>query len=58
MSRPQKMHKPLKGGFNNILASVAMGKGTAKRAARKAMFERPSVKASEPKLPSNEKKNS
>ena len=43
------MHKPLKGGFNNILAAVAMGKGTAKQAAKKAM-EDASVKASEPKL--------
>lgn len=36
MSRPQKLHKPLKGGFNEILGAVAMGKGNAKRAANKA----------------------
>jgi hypothetical protein len=36
MSRPQKMHKPLKGDFNEILAAVALGKGTAKRVAPKA----------------------
>ncbi len=52
MSRPRKMHKPLKGGFNNILASVAMGKGTAKRAAQKTATDATSVKASQPKLKS------
>ncbi|MGA2540965.1 MAG: hypothetical protein ABSG78_05320 [Verrucomicrobiota bacterium] len=35
MSRPRKMHKPLKGGFNEILAAVAMGSGAGKRAALK-----------------------
>jgi hypothetical protein len=39
MSRPQKMHKPLKGDFNEILAAVALGKGSAKRAASKARRE-------------------
>jgi hypothetical protein len=29
------MHKPLKGGFNEILAAVALGKGHAKRVAPK-----------------------
>jgi hypothetical protein len=33
MSRPQKMHKPIKGKFNNILAAVAMGSGKGKTAA-------------------------
>lgn len=33
MSRPQKIHKPIKGGFNNILASIAGGTGKAKRTA-------------------------
>ena len=36
MSRPQKLHKPLKGGFNEILGAVAIGKGKAKRAANRA----------------------
>ena len=35
MSRPQKIHKPIKGAFNDILAAVAMGKGRAKRVAPK-----------------------
>ncbi len=35
MSRPQKMHKPIKGAFNNILASVAAGTGKGKQAADK-----------------------
>jgi hypothetical protein len=35
MSRPQKLHKPLKGDFNEILAAVAIGKGKAKRVAPK-----------------------
>jgi hypothetical protein len=33
MSRPRKMHKPLTGGFNEILAAVAIGKGKGKRTA-------------------------
>jgi hypothetical protein len=36
MSRPQKIHPPIKGAFNNILASVAHGTGAAKQAAQKA----------------------
>jgi hypothetical protein len=36
MSRPQKLHKPLKGDFNSILAAVAMGHGTSKKAFNKA----------------------
>jgi hypothetical protein len=28
------MHKPLKGGFNEILAAVAMGSGPGKNAAK------------------------
>jgi hypothetical protein len=35
MSRPQKIHKPLKGGFNTILGAVAMGSGVGKRTAKK-----------------------
>lgn len=34
MSRPQKIHKPLKGAFNNILAAVALGDGKNKRKSR------------------------
>jgi hypothetical protein len=33
MSRPQKIHPPIKGDFNSILAAVATGSGTGKRAA-------------------------
>lgn len=35
MSRPQKIHKPLKGGFEEILIAVAKGSGAGKRAANK-----------------------
>lgn len=35
MSRPQKIHKPLKGGFHAILVAVAEGGGAGKRTARK-----------------------
>ncbi len=31
MSRPQKIHKPIKGAFNNILASIAAGTKTGKQ---------------------------
>jgi hypothetical protein len=47
MSRPRKLHKPLKGDFNNILAAVAQGTGKAKRAAMKATAS-PVIKASQP----------
>jgi hypothetical protein len=30
MSRQQKIHPPIKGNFNNILAAVAAGSGTGK----------------------------
>lgn len=35
MSRPQKIIPPIKGSFNSILTSVAMGSGVGKRAAIK-----------------------
>jgi hypothetical protein len=35
MSRPQKIVPPVKGSFNEILLSVAMGSGAGKRAAIK-----------------------
>ena len=35
MSRPQKIIPPVKGSFNDILTSVAMGSGAGKRAAIK-----------------------
>ena len=49
MSRPRKMHKPLKGGFNNILSAIAAGTGPGKRAAKKAKANRDfTIKASDP----------
>jgi hypothetical protein len=35
MSRPQKIIPPIKGDFNSILTSVAMGSGVGKRTAIK-----------------------
>jgi hypothetical protein len=51
MSRPQKIHKPIKGTFNNILGVVAIGTGRGKNAAKKLASE--VVKASDhtPKKP-------
>jgi hypothetical protein len=40
MSRPQKIIPPIKGDFNSILASVAMGSGVGKRAALKLAREK------------------
>jgi hypothetical protein len=34
MSRPQKMHKPLKGDFSQIINAIADGKGVAKTPAQ------------------------
>ena len=36
MSRPQKMHKPIKANFNNVLAAIGAGIGKGKQAAIKA----------------------
>jgi len=34
MSKPQKMHQPIKGDFGSILAAIALGSGKGKKAAR------------------------
>ena len=47
MSRPQKIHKPLKGSFTDIINAVADGKGV-KIQARNASRPKNPVKASEP----------
>jgi hypothetical protein len=53
MSRPQKIIPPVKGSFNGILTSIAMGSGTGKRAAVKLARAKGAdqniIKASEPK---------
>jgi len=46
MSRPQKIIPPVKGSFNDILTSVAMGSGVGKRAALKLAR----AKAAEPNI--------
>ena len=33
MSRPQKIHKPIKGAFNDILGAIALGAGKGKKTA-------------------------
>jgi hypothetical protein len=48
MSRPQKIHPPLKGDFNSILAAVAMGTGKGKRAAKELQERRNAEKKSAP----------
>jgi len=40
MSRPQKIIPPIKGSFNSILASVALGSGKGKCAALKLAREK------------------
>jgi hypothetical protein len=49
MSRPQKVHKPIKAGFNTILGAIALGGGTAKRAATRQQARASIVRASIPK---------
>lgn len=51
MSRPQKMHKPLKGDFNEILTAVALGKGKSKRAALRLAKEKAAHENCGPKKP-------
>jgi hypothetical protein len=52
MSRPQKIIPPIKGGFDSILKSVAMGSGVGKRTALKLARDKAAgqniVKASQP----------
>ena len=48
MSRPQKIIPPIKGSFNSILASVAMGSGKGKTAA-KELARNPVIKPPESK---------
>jgi hypothetical protein len=40
MSRPQKIIPPIKGDFQSILTSVAMGSGAGKRAALRLAREK------------------
>jgi hypothetical protein len=47
MSRPQKMHKPLKGNFTDIINAVTDGKGV-KIQAKNMTRSKNIVKASEP----------
>lgn len=41
MSRPQKIHKPIKGDFNSILGAVAMGSGMGRRTAVRLARSKP-----------------
>jgi hypothetical protein len=49
MSRPQKVHPPIKGNFNNILAAVAMGIGKGKAAAHSLEVRKEGPPKSPPK---------
>jgi hypothetical protein len=50
MSRPQKIHKPIKGSFTQIINAVADGKGV-KTQAKDRVLRKESVQASEPPPP-------
>jgi len=50
MSRPQKIHPPIKGSFTEIINAVADGKGV-KLQARNASRPKNIVRASEPPTP-------
>ena len=43
MSRPQKIIPPVKGSFNSILGSIAIGSGVGKRAALKLAKEKTGI---------------
>jgi hypothetical protein len=51
MSRPQKIIPPIKGDFNSILTSVAMGSGVGKRAALKLAKEKEAQQKSQEAKP-------
>jgi hypothetical protein len=60
MSRPQKIIPPIKGTFNGILTSIALGSGKGKKAAvklAKKADEPNIIKASEPKPPKQRPKS-
>jgi len=49
MSRPQKIHKPIRAPFNQILEAVAMGQGKGKAAAKKLARTKGTTGSSEQK---------
>jgi hypothetical protein len=51
MSRPQKMHKPLKGDFNQIINAIADGKGVAKPKTRPQNIIKATERTPPPKKP-------
>ena len=56
MSRPQKMHKPLKGNFADIINAIADGRGVkqppqTRSAPVKASVPKPAPKPPTPKKP-------
>jgi hypothetical protein len=48
MSRPQKIHPPIKAGFTDIINAVADGKGVKPLQAKNASRPKNIVKVSEP----------
>ena len=50
MSRPQKMHKPLKGSFTEIINAVADGRGVRLSAKTRAL-QKGTLRASLPPAP-------
>ena len=51
MSRPRKLHKPLKADFNKVLTAIGLGSGKGKTAATKLAKEKASPPNSPPKKP-------
>jgi hypothetical protein len=51
MSRPQKIHKPLKGDFTQIINAIADGKGVAKPKTRQQNILKASDRTPTPKKP-------
>lgn len=49
MSRPQKLHKPIKASFTSILFAISAGTGKGKKAANKAKKSaKPAARKREP----------
>lgn len=47
MSRPRKMHKPIKGSLNGILAAIGMGSGAGKKSAKALARKKQASRSSE-----------
>lgn len=49
MSRPQKIHKPLKANFSDVLWTISLGEGNGKKTARALKARKEDAATEKPK---------